>query len=338
MFRRLLSAFRRPANALDRAKALARRGEHTKAFPLLVNAARAGVAEAARLAGECYLQGDGVPANGRQGLRWLHVAADLGDPDAQTRLAAFALQGVCDRPGGLFGTSGGKPDYAQAAAWCRRADTPEAMALLAFILTEGPEPMRDPAAGEALYRRSAEAGWPNGQLGLAVLLLARGDPAGRPLLERAAAGGLAAADYLLGMLAEGDGAMAEAAERYRRAGEAGSVPGQRRLGFALLAGRGVRQDAFQAETWMRKAALAGDAPAAAVVGFLYVRAGNPVEAASWLRRAAEHGHPAAARTLGYLLAKSDPAEAGQWLQAAARAGDAEASRLLHALAPLQTAG
>jgi TPR repeat protein len=336
MFRRLLAAIGHPASALERAKGLAKQGQHTGAFRLLTKAAE--MPEAARLIGEAYLRGEGVPANGGQALRWLHIAADAGDAGARTRLAALALQGVHHRSGGLFGESAIlEPDYAGAASLCRLADTPEARALLAFILTSGPQAMRDPHEAEALYRRSAAGNWPQGHLGVAAILLARGDPGAKSHLLAAMDGGVAAADYLLGTMAESDGAFAEAVGHYRCAADAGYVPAQQRLGFALLAGRGVPADAFQAENWLRKAALAGDVPAAAVAGFLNVRDGNPVAAEPWLRMAAERGHAGAARTLGYLLVRSDPAEAARWLYDAAAAGDAEAKRMLRAIGPLQNA-
>ena len=110
----------------------------------------------------------------------------------------------------------------------------------------------------------------------------------------------------------------------------GHVPAQVRYGFALFHGRGVERDLFTAETWLRRAGLAGDPQAAAVVGYLYARDGdlppNYAEAATWLRRAAEGGHIAAARTLGRILLlgkgmPKDVAEATQWLRLAAANGD-----------------
>ena len=68
-----------------------------------------------------------------------------------------------------------------------------------------------------------------------------------------------------------------------------------RWGLALMEGRGVAPNKVEGESWLRRAALAGDAEAAAMVGDLYARGGelppNYAEAAIWFRRAAEAGHP-----------------------------------------------
>jgi uncharacterized protein len=72
---------------------------------------------------------------------------------------------------------------------------------------------------------------------------------------------------------------------------------QVRFGIALLNGRGVRQDAQSGETWLRRAGLAGDPVAAAMVGDLYSNQGsvppNFCEAAQWFQRAAGAGHAGA---------------------------------------------
>jgi hypothetical protein len=140
------------------------------------------------------------------------------------------------------------------------------------------------------------------------------------------------------MLAESGAAgsvdFAATADSYRNAAQLGHIPAQVRYGFALLHGRGIDADVFNAETWLRRAALAGDAQAAAVVGYMYARDGelppNLAEAAVWLRRAAESGHVPAARTLGRMLLSGsaavprDVAEAMHWFRLAAGNGDEEA--------------
>jgi len=66
----------------------------------------------------------------------------------------------------------------------------------------------------------------------------------------------------------------------------------------------VERDPVAGESWLRRAALAGDAQAATLVGNLYVQSGplppNYAEAANWYRRAAEAGDRTAARALGSL--------------------------------------
>jgi hypothetical protein len=334
-----------------RAETLASRGAHAAAFPLFVQAARGGLRQAQYRLGRSYLLGLGVPPSIGEALRWLRRAAEAGETAAQTQLAALALQGVSENGGsGLFHDAGGDADtrcvdYQGAEHWCRQAvasGSAEAKTLLGFILTAGPEDHRDPVAGEALYSEAAQAGCSRGQLGLATTLLRDGTEASASeavaLLQSAAADGVAVAHHLLGMLAESGAAgvvdFVAAAASYKAAAELGHPQAQVRYGFALLLGRGVEHNIFDAETWLRRAALTGDSQAAAVVGYLYARDGdlppNYAEASVWLRRAAEAGHAGAARMLGRLLllggdiAKDIP-EAANWLRVAGESGD-EAAR------------
>jgi len=96
----------------------------------------------------------------------------------------------------------------------------------------------------------------------------------------------------------------KASEFYRRAAQKGHRSGQLHWGLALMHGIGVDANPSEGETWLRRAALAGDPEAAASVGNIYATGGNlppnHAEAASWFRRAAEAGHKGAARLLGLL--------------------------------------
>jgi uncharacterized protein len=345
-----------PSARFARAEALASRDEHTAAFPLFAQAARAGMRQAQYRLGRCYLLGLGVPLSVGEAQRWLRRAAKGGDAAAQTQLAGLALQGHADHEGvGLFGAASQEADFERAEYWCRKAiasGSTEAKALLAFVLTAGPEESRDPAAAEILYRESAAAGWSSGQLGSAMHFLRDGTPESAmqalELLRSAAAGGAAVAHHLLGILTEsgltGSVDFPAAAASYKEAAVLGLASAQVRYGFALLHGRGVERDVFTAETWLRRAALAGDAQAAAVVGYLYARGGdlppNYAESAMWLRRAADGGHIGAARTLGRMLMLGngiarDMEEAAHWLHFAACGGDEEARAELTLLALTQ---
>lgn len=347
----LLAALGVPAARLARAEALASRDFHTSAFPLFAQAARAGLQRAWYRLGRCYLLGLGVPPSIDQALRWLECAAAAGETAAQTQLAALALQGLSDRGTlGLFGSKVQEADFDRADYWSRQAaaaGSAEAKTLLGFIMTAGPENHRDQAKGETLYREAAEAGWPGGQLGLAMALLREGRrehaEQAVDLLRSAAVDGIAVAHYLLGVLAETGAAgtidFDAAAASYKEAAQLGNAPAQVRYGFALLLGRGIERDVFKAETWLRRAGLMGDSQASAVVGYLYAHEGdlppNYAEAAQWLRRAAASGHAAAARTLGCMLLlgcglSRDRAEAAQWLRIAGENGDETArANLLH---------
>src|ERR1700744_2281141 len=85
-----------PDACLARAERLTLLGDQERAAPLLVKAAKAGIAEAQARLGQAYLQGTGILPNMGQALRWLHAAADQENTDAHAQLAELALQGVTD--------------------------------------------------------------------------------------------------------------------------------------------------------------------------------------------------------------------------------------------------
>src|SRR5208337_1591035 len=141
-------------------------------------------------------------------------------------------------------------------------------------------------------------------------------------------------------------AMNSSARRhYTFAAEAQLATPQMRLGLMLLEGRGGPVDALNGESWLRRAALAGESEAAAPLGDSYARVcalpPNYIEAAHWFRTAAERGHKTAARALGMLYLTGagmarDPDEAAAWFKRAAEAGDPCARADLAAL--LQAGG
>ncbi len=365
-----------PAARLAYGIVLADDGMHIDAVDQFHRAAGT-LPEAAFRLGRCYLLGLGVPACPDAALHWFTRAACGGHVDAQVLLASLALQGISsDVPLGLFEAAthyvGRPPDYQAALRWAREAaatGSAEAQTLLAYILTAGPEAMRDARQGAANYRLAAAQGSAQGQLGWALALLrddasatdAGNADAGNPvggqsgavsrdpraqayeMLTAAAAAGLPTAHYILGTLAEatlaegappGDDRLAVAAEHYRTGAELGHPPSEVRYGLALLNGRGVKRDTLNGETWLRRAGLAGDVQAAALVGDLYAHpsdlAPNFCEAALWFERAAQAGHPGAARALGQLCLRgggfgTDPVAAVRWLRVAAEAGDAVAA-------------
>ena len=243
-------------------------------------------------------------------------AASHGCVEAQSLLAALCLQGFvrgvsADSAGRqpradqlLFGDETlADPDFGSAITWARLAavaGSAKGQALLAYILSHGPESMRDLDDGEQWYKRSAAAGCPEGSLGYALSLAryAKDDEGWRLVREQlnhAAEAGLPTAIYLLGTLADqglGTARDPEAAALfYRDAAENGLRPAQLRWGIALMEGAGVAQDFVAGETWLRRAALAGDPEAAVLVGNLCLGNGelppNYAEAARWYRRAAE---------------------------------------------------
>jgi uncharacterized protein len=336
-----------PETALRREVRLSDEGKVAEAFPLLTRSAKAGIADAEYRVACCYLEGAGVPASRIEGARWLQRAAGHGHVEAQTLLGGLCVHGLAgdlsgDRPERLFAEEGpGEPDFPSALKWARpaaEAGSAKAQAVLAYVLTCGPEEMRDLEGAHRWYQRSA-AGCPEGCLGYALSLRAADAGRGRAARSRRAfapgrrgriadrdlsAGGLDRAGGRSGARPCGRGAA------LRPRGRARATLGATALGTGVDGGRDVEQDLVLGESWLRRAALAGDPDAAALVGDLYVKNGllppNYTEAAGWYRRAAEAGHIAAARALGSLYltgagVAADPDEAARWLRVSGEAGD-----------------
>jgi TPR repeat protein len=346
---RFRAAFGRPESRLQLAEHLARGGAGTEAFRHIAAAARGGLPKAQARLGLCYLRGDGVPANQGEARHWLERAAEAGDVTAQTMLASLALHGISGpyqrgpfSPPAKRGPT--EPDHRLAADLARRAamaGSAEAQALLAYILRLEPSMAKRPDEADTLYRESAQAGWPAGQLGHATALLREGAPEtmseAHDLLAAAAKAGLPTAHFLLGAMAEAgvgeDQHFDIAVTHYRTAAEHGHTGAKARLGLALLAGRGTKRNLVEAETWLRRAAQDGDVTAAAVLGDFHAsperQPPNPQEAAHWYRHAAELGHPASAHVLANVISagaegKPDPREIVTWLQTAIERGDTTA--------------
>jgi TPR repeat protein len=349
-----------PQEALRRGLDAMANGRQADAFAAFALAAKAGDPEAQYRVAQCYFDGTGVPMSRTEGVLWLHQAAEHGYADAQAMFGSLLVNGLATLPDKITGDllfdpdRPGEPDFKEGLRWAEKASdqgSPKGDALLAFILSTGPEALRDPARAHQLYRRSAEAGCPEGSLGYALILsVAELDDAGRDELlthlRRAAGAELSSAMYLLARFLEFDGASAtdrdgprqeaknrdEAFELYRRAAERGIVAAQLRYGQALCAGELGEADPITGETWIRRAAQAGSVDAAFHLGELNARGGaqpaNYTEAAKWYLVAAERGHAGAARALGSLYltgagVERDRDEATRWLKAAAHGGDTE---------------
>src|ERR1700722_15509709 len=169
-----------PAAALRRGILLHETGDLKSAFALFSRAARANIPEAEFRVGRCYLEGAGVPPSRGDGVRWVERAAAQGYVEAQALLATLCLHGMAPGfadagPGSGAGLFGGQttaePDYPSAAKWARRAaeaGSADGQAVLGFILTAGPENLRNGEEGDRWYQKSAAGGCPQGQLGYAV--------------------------------------------------------------------------------------------------------------------------------------------------------------------------
>ena len=113
---------------------------------------------------------------------------------------------------GLFpGDEPAEPDFVQAEKWARRAaelQSANGQAVLAFILSAGPEALRNPEEAHRWYERSANGGSPQGDLGYGLSLLrsaiGQQDEEQRAAqhIRRAAEAGLPPAIYWQGALTE----------------------------------------------------------------------------------------------------------------------------------------
>ena len=174
-----------PAAALKRAIQLDEAGQHRRSFALFSRAARAGLAEAQFWVGRAYLKGSGVPVSRRDGAAWLERAAQAGWVEAQTLLATLYLYGLAGKgskkrpcePHSSPAAPARLPmslTFPAALSWARRGaegGSPEAQALLGYILTSGPDDLRDMAEADQWYERSAAANCPQGHLGRGLSLL-----------------------------------------------------------------------------------------------------------------------------------------------------------------------
>jgi len=234
-----------PRAALRHALHLCEEGRPTDGLKLLRRAAKADIPEAKYRIGLHYLQGTGVPASRREGTRWLERAAVEGHVEAQTLLAILYVHGLARHTsetdtGALANRlfendEPGNPDFTTALQWALKAahsGSVKAQALVGYILTSGPEQVRDAEVARGWYQRSAAQGCPEGCLGYALALApcVEGEEGQREiaaLLRQAAEAELPAAIYLLGVLTEhGIGVNRDpvtAAQLYRHAAERDSV-------------------------------------------------------------------------------------------------------------------
>jgi localization factor PodJL len=123
--------------------------------------ANAGNAKAELIVALKYLDGDGVPANDKEAVKWLSRAADAGEPVAQYRM------------GTLYERGRGVPaDAAKATRWYQAAANQgnrKAMHNLAVACAEGSGVKKDFTEASRWFSRAANLGLSDSQFNLAVL-------------------------------------------------------------------------------------------------------------------------------------------------------------------------
>nr|WP_243444130.1 tetratricopeptide repeat protein [Acetobacter persici] len=248
-------------NRLLQAKSLLEQGEHSKAFTVLTTLAREGQPEAQYLVGQAYLNAQGAPPNLIEGARWTRRAALKGWDRAAFILATLYLHGLPPEVEEGESLSSvfedykkrekAQPDYYKAARWARQAaeaGNPDAQALYGYILSAGPDDIRDPDQALLWYQKSADAGCLQGYLGLGLAALKGAQTYEQYAqaaveLQKAADGGLGTALYLMGVMAERgtgvpqDDALATA--YFGRAAEQNVRGGQAKYGIALWRAKGL---------------------------------------------------------------------------------------------------
>ena len=297
---------------------------------------------------QCYLWGQGVSRDVPEAMKWLQVAANHGEPEAESALGRHfadgygikADQGVAVH----WATNGARHGSATAAFW---------LALHDEMLMDG-RSHPDEVAG--WLQRASELGYPRAAQRLARLY-GEGKylPASREAADKWAKRAQEQLEPYTTDLSsrvadhcwdawlemgycrreglEHDASAQEAAEWFTKGAQAGDPWSQRELGRCYYSGYGVAKDAAKAFDWYLKAAGQGNIFAASFLGAAYDRgrgvAQNPHAAVRWYRVAAEQGLVSSQHSLGLCAFQGrgmerSYEEALQWFTRAAKAGYMEA--------------
>lgn len=312
---------------LSKAKSLYDEQDYEAAFNNFSQAASLQSPEAQYWLGMCYLNGHGVILNLREAALWHESAATAEWADSAYMLALLYMRGIPQEEEATTGQnlfeqkeidySNLKPDLDLARLWARKAadqGLAEAQALYAYLISSGVTDQE--VLDEALqwYDKAIALDSAQAYMGKGLLLLRLGNTQeeyaeAAKVLEIAAERKMGTAIQKLAVMYQtGQGVpvnLERAAELYKEAAELGIRESQALYGVALKNGQGVEQNFIQAETWLRKAALAGDVEAAVVLADMNGQGNDDIppnytEAARWYAFAAEKGHAAATRALGLL--------------------------------------
>jgi TPR repeat protein len=293
--------------------------------------------------GAMRLSGVGGPADIDAAIALLRRAAAAGNSRAATALgqALLTLHEIGDHRGGT---------PLEAATFFKEAGEagdPEALNRLADLHASGRGVPRDLARATTLRRRASDAGYAPAAYDLGLMYLSGQGvnayplEAGRLFERAAAAGHVPAMLKLADMLQVGNGVFRDASRALALYDAAGDADDQAAMHLCRLfaAGPENRRDPNRAARFCGKAAKAGDAASATILGLGMMRGrlpGDAAAAAVLLSQAAWAGNPEAmyAMALLHLAGQGvagNPAEAFRWCRKAAEAGLPEAKALLAAL-------
>ncbi len=270
--------------------------------PSLEDKAKEGDIEAQFNLGWMYSNGEGVPLDYNEAVKWYRKAAEQGNADAQYNLGLMYYKG-----------EGVAQDYKEAAKWYRKAaeqGDASAQTTLGFMYYNGEDVTQDYNEAVEWYRKAAEQG-------------------------------NALAQFLIGLMYyKGEGVAQdynEAVEWCRKAAEQGNAFAQYNLGLMYYNGKGVSRDYKEAIKWYRKAADQGYASAQFLIGLMYYKSeGVPEdynEAAKWHRKAAEQGDSDAQCFLGVIYAAGQGVpenyiEAYKWCILSVAGGNSKAKEII----------
>src|SRR3954470_1513185 len=218
--------------------------------------ANAGDAAAAFVLGNMYEQGNGVPQNAVEAVKWYRKAAELGNATAQFNLGLILAKG-----------RGVTPDPSEGAKWYQKAaeqGDEQAAINLGILYAQGSGVKQDAAQAAHWFRVAAEAGNAMAEYNLGLL-------------------------YSEQLYSEGKSAAEDekqAALWMGKAAEHGVVAAQNNLGVLYADGRGVEKNLVQAYKWFALAGEAGDPNAADAIKALTAEM-KPEEVAQGKRLAEE---------------------------------------------------
>lgn len=133
----------------------------TMSVPELKARAEGGEAAAQFELGVRYHEGQGVPKDYAEAMRWFHKAADQGNPDAEFNLGVMYEKGRSVRP-----------DYEQAIRWYRQAadqDYAPAEYNLGVMFDKARGVPQDYVEAMKWYRKAADQGYADAQYNLSLL-------------------------------------------------------------------------------------------------------------------------------------------------------------------------
>ncbi len=316
--------------------------EQWRSLPLsnVVQAATAGELTAQHYLGYYYTEGAGGVTNYAEGLKWYRLAAERGFPNALNNLGVAYLKGI-----------GVGRDEATAIQWFEQAAQkgfPKALGNLSSLMRDAKYSQNKYGYLRGLLEEAAYRGDPEAQIALGYFLK---NPPSAVTVEtdgavywykKALAGGRAEACYYIGeaLIANSDPRTRELAFLwYQKGAELGDQSSMAAVSWALLGGRGVKQDGEKGLKIGLDVAGKGHKGMMYMLGTYYahedIKGTSPIprdraQAMKWYRKAAELGYGRAMVRLGsHLMEETNPEmqkEGLKWLHQAETQGLTEATQ------------